>query len=322
MKQIIFLLFPGFEILDFSGPLQTFAEARNKGCDLKMAYCSWQKEISASQEVFIHRLNHFSEIDLQNDDMIMIPGIEHQVYAGNGLDKIPEEVFSWLNRARHKGVQLCSICSGAFVLARAGLLDGRECTTHWSRTDELQKTYPQTRVKADCLFVHDDGIYTSAGITAGIDLSLALVEKNWGPCVAAQVAKELVVYIRRNSDHLQKSVYLDFRDHFDPGIHKVQDWLISHPDETSTIEALAGRFGMSERNLTRLFKKATGITIKQYTTLIHLEYAKNLLQNPGNTIETAALQSGFHDARQLRRMWKSHFGTSPSQNRSKAGRSR
>jgi len=316
MKQIIFLLFPGFEIMDFAGPLQTFSEAKNHGCDLLVKFCSWQREICASQEVFINRLHYFSNINAQKNDIIIIPGIEHKRYTDNGLNTVPKEVFAWLNNAYKNGTELCSICSGAFVLAHAGLLNGKKCTTHWSRTDELQQAYPDVNVVANCIFIHGDGIYTSAGITSGIDLSLALVEKNWGPHVTSRVAKDLVVYIRRNSDHHQKSVYLDYREHFNPNIHKVQDWLISHPDKKYTLDVLARRFGMSERNLTRLFKKATGITIKQYATLITLEYAKNLLQNPNNTIESTALQCGFHNARQLRRLWKTYFGTTPSQNRS------
>ncbi len=159
--------------------------------------------------------------------------------------------------------------------------------------------------------------YTSAGVTSGIDLSLAIVEENWGPQVTSKVARELVVYIRRNSDHDQKSIYLDYRDHFNPNVHSVQDWLISNPGKKYTIDALADRFGLSERNLTRLFKNSTGITINQYATLIVLEHAKNLSQNPNNTIESAALQCGFHDGKQLRRLWKKHFGTTPSQFRSR-----
>ena len=317
MKQIVFLLFPGLEIMDFAGPLQTFVEAKNYGCDLTVKYCSWEHEIRASQDVFINRLPHFSKIDPGKDDMLIIPGIEHQKYADNELDKVPNDVYDWLKLTYKNGTTLCSICTGAFILAHAGLLDGKKCTTHWSRIDELQKSYPKADVRTDCLFVHDKGIYTSAGITSGIDMSLALVEKNWGPNVTSKVARELVVYIRRNSNHDQKSVYLDYRDHFNPGIHKVQDWLISNPGKKYTIDFLADRFGLSERNLTRVFKKATGITVKQYATLIVLEHAKNLLQNPDNTIESTALHCGFHDARQLRRLWKKHFGTTPSQFRAK-----
>jgi len=313
MKQIIFLLFPGLEIMDFAGPLQTFAEAKNLGCDLTVRFCSWQKEVCASQNVYINKLLHFTDIKTHPEDIIIIPGLEHEAYSGNALERIPHEIFNWLITEYHKKTHICSICSGAFVLAHTGLLKGKKCTTHWSRTAELQNTYPEINVMSECLFVHDSGIYTSAGVTSGIDMSLAMVEKNWGPHIASKVARELVVYIRRNGDHHQKSVYMDFRDHLNPEIHKVQDWLISNPGKTYTLNTLANRFGMSERNLTRVFKKATGVTIKQYTTLITLEHAKSLLQNPDNTVESTALSCGFHDARHLRRLWKKHFGTSPSQ---------
>lgn len=317
MKQVIFLLFPGVEILDFAGPLQTFVEAKNRGCSLTVECCSYQSEISASQKVFINRLPHFSKAVPGKDDIIIIPGVEHQIYTNNGLSDVPDEVFDWLIHAYQNNVFLCSICTGAFVLAYAGLLDGKRCTTHWLRTKELQDSYPGTHVETNCLFVYDKGIYTSAGIASGIDLSLALVEKHWGPHLTSKVARDLVVYIRRDGRHHQKSIYLDYRDHVDPVIHRIQDWLISHPHKSNGIESLADRFGLSHRNLTRLFKKATGITVKQYKTLIILEHAKNLLQSPDNSIESIASQCGFHDAKQLRRLWIKHFGNSPSKFRSK-----
>lgn len=317
MKQVIFLLFPGIEILDFAGPLQTFVEAKNHGCGLVVEYCSWQPEISTSQDVFINRLRHFSSVVPTKEDIIIIPGMDHQKYADNALSALPRDVFDWLKHAYQNNVQLCSICSGAFVLAHAGLLDGKRCTTHWLRTEELQQTYPKCTVETNCLFVYDKGIYTSAGIASGIDLSLAVVEKNWGPNVTSKVARNLVVYIRRNGGHDQKSIYLDYRDHINPVVHKIQDWLISHPGKKITIDALAERFWLSQRNLTRLFKKATGITIKQYGTLITLEHVKNLLQHPDNSVDSIAIQCGFHDAKQLRRLWQKHFGYPPSKHRSK-----
>jgi transcriptional regulator GlxA family with amidase domain len=315
MKQVIFLLFPGIEILDFSGPLQTFVEAKNLGCGLTVQFCSWQREIRTSQNVFINRLRHFSQIVPQEGDLIIIPGLEHCQYTDNGLADVPEEVFDWLRKAYGKRVQLCSVCTGAFVLAHAGLLAGKRCTTHWRRARELQQTYPDLHVETNRLFVYDRGIYTSAGIASGIDLSLALVEKNWGPQVTLKVSRELVVYMRRDGSHHQESIYLNYRDHINPVIHAIQDWLISHRGEAYTLESLAGQFGLSQRNLTRLFKQATGITIKQYATLVTLEHARNLLENPDNSVESTAIQCGFHDAKHLRRLWKKHFGITPSATR-------
>ena len=315
MKQVIFLLFPGIEILDFAGPLQTFAEAANRGCDITLSHCSWQTEIHASQNLFINRLDHFSKVNLREEDILVIPGMDHQYYTGSSLSQIPEAVFDWLRHAYEKKVQLCSICTGAFVLAHAGLLDEKRCTTHWMRARELARTYPRIRVETRRLFVYDQGIYTSAGVASGIDLALALVEKNWGPLMASKIARDLVVYMRRDGAHPQDSIYLSFRDHIDPVIHEVQDFLLSLSKDRPGIEDLACRFGLSPRHLTRLFKKATGITIKQYTTLVTLEHAGQLLKDPNNTMESIAFQCGFHDARHLRRLWKKHFNTTPCQAR-------
>ena len=317
MKQILFLLFPGFEMLDFSGPLQTFFEAKARGCDLKIAHCSWQSEVTASQGIELHKVGHFSQLHVNAEDIIIVPGLEHRAYTNNALAKVPRAVFDWLIRARENKAVLCSICSGAFVLAHAGLLNNKKCTTHWTRTKELAQTCPDAHVETDKLFVHDKGIYTSAGIASGIDLSLALIEEHFGPNMTAKVARDLVVYMRRDSRHHQDSIYLDYRDHINPVIHRLQDFLISHPGDNAGIEELAERFGLSPRNLTRLFKKACGITIKQYRTLVALEHARNLMQSPDLCIESIANQCGFHDAKQLRRLWHKHFGTAPSRYRSR-----
>lgn len=315
-KQIVFLLFPGFEMLDFSGPLQAFAEAKARGCDLCIAHCSWQPEVTASQGIVLHKLPHFSQFAPGPGDIIIVPGLEHQAYTNNGLSQTPRTVFDWLVSSYENKALLCSICSGAFVLAHAGLLKGKKCTTHWTRTKELEQTYSDLHVETDRLFVHDKGVYTSAGIASGIDLSLALIEKNFGPNMAAKVARDLVVYIRRDSHHHQGSIYLDYRDHINPVIHKIQDCLIANPGNNAGIEELAERFGLSPRHLTRTFKKACGITIKQYRTLVALEHAQTLMQSPDHTIETIAAQCGFHDAKQLRRLWHKHFGSAPSSCRS------
>lgn len=296
----------------FCRPPADLCRGKNRGCDLTVEYCSWQPEIQSSQSVCIHRLDHFSTVTLKKGDILVIPGFPYDLYAKGGMAAVPGELFDWIRRAHKEGAQLCSICTGAFVLAHAGLLEGRRCTTHWQRTRELQQDYPNLIVKTDCLYVHDDGIYTSAGIASGIDLALALVETHWGPRITCQVARDLVVYVRREGRHQQQSIYLSFRDHIHPAIHRVQDWLITHPGKTYTIEGLADRFGMSPRNLTRTFKKATGITVKQYATRVVLEYAGTLLRDPGLSVEAVAAQCGFHDGRQLRRLYRKHFGTTPA----------
>jgi transcriptional regulator GlxA family with amidase domain len=185
-------------------------------------------------------------------------------------------------------------------------LQNRRCTTHWKRTAELQKLHPSVDVLADRLFVEDGRIITSAGIAAGIDMALALIERDHGPLVAAKVAREMVVYIRRDAHHQQQSVYLDYRTHLHPGVHWVQDWLTSHPAKKASIKELARMVHMSARNLTRAFREATGVSIQNYRTL---------MSNPDRTLEAIAGECGFADARQFRRVWRKAYHLAPSRSR-------
>lgn len=241
----------------------------------------------------------------------MVPG-----FRMASLGQVEPGVLAWLREAHAVGAHVASICTGAFVLGRAGLLAGRQCTTHWTRVDDLRTGFPAARVLTNRLFVDDGPVTTSAGIASGIDMALSMVERRHGPLVAAAVAREMVVYLRRDGSHHQQSIYLDYRTHLHPGVHRVQDWLIAHPGEHATLEGLAQLAAMSPRNLTRAFRQATGISVQDFRTRLRLELARDLLHDPGMTIEAVAARCGFESARQLRRLWKEAFGTAPSAARS------
>jgi len=226
------------------------------------------------------------------------------------LDRLDHVPVAWLRRARDVGARIASVCSGAFALARAGLLDDRQCTTHWKVIERLRSEYPRARVIDNCLFVEEGGVISSAGVASGIDMALALVEQDHGPLVASRVAREMVVYVRRSGDQEQRSVYLDHRSHLHPGVHLAQDFIIQHPERKSTIAELARVAAMSPRNLTRVFRLATGITPKQFASKVKLQVARDLVDDPQRTVEAIAASCGFEDSRQLRRLWKQCFGTS------------
>jgi transcriptional regulator GlxA family with amidase domain len=220
-------------------------------------------------------------------------------------------VLRWLRQAHRAGAQICSVCTGAFILAQAGLLDGRLCTTHWSRTEQLQRQFPRARVVTNRLFVEDGKVTTSAGIASGIDLALSLVERRHGPRLTAAVAREMVIYLRRDGSHKQESTYMDYRAHLNPGVHRVQDALVHQPEQRLRLSELARVAGMSERNLTRVFRQATGISIGEYVAKLRLELARSLLADPHLSLEAIATRVGFESARQLRRTSKKLFGVSP-----------
>jgi len=249
------------------------------------------------------KVSNFSEARLQQGDFVFIPGMNFEYVSSDAL-KQETKFFSWLNKCAARNVNVCSVCDAAFVLGEAGMLDGRECTTHWRRVEALKARFPKALVLPDVLFVKSGNIYTSAGISAGIDLALSILEDLKGPRFVHTVARGLVVYHRRSQDQTQQSVYLDFRNHINPKIHEVQDYLIDNLAGDNSIETLASNVAMSPRNLSRVFKEATGTTIVEYLTALRRENAKTLLRNPEYTVDYVAAQCGFKSARQLQRILK------------------
>jgi transcriptional regulator GlxA family with amidase domain len=306
---VIFLALPELEILDLAGPLQAFTEANRQTKRYDVVTAATRPSVTTEQGVTLAGLPPLPEAG--EGTLIIVPGMPYT--ATLHLDR---DAVRWLARSHARGAAVASVCTGSFALGEAGLLDGRRCTTHWSRVDMLQRRFPRARVLDDRLFVSDGSIMTSAGIASGIDMALAMIESDHGPALAAAIAREMVVYIRRDGAQRQGSVYLDHRTHLHPGVHKAQDWLLAHPEKKASIAALADVAGMSARNLTRVFRKATGISINDYTTKVRLELARSLLRDPGASVEGVARRCGFAGARQLRRLWTAHYGVPPSTARS------
>ena len=304
-RRIIFLLVPEVHVLDLAGPLQTLFEANGFGARFQLVFASTHRSIRTAQGLLLSELELLPDVD--PNDLILVPGM-----SSDTLDNLSFVPVGWLKDAYAAGARLGSVCSGAFALAKAGLLDGIECTTHWKLTDRMTREFPKARVLRNRLFVRSDRIITSAGVSSGIDMALALVEEAQGPLVAAQVAREMVVYLRRNEESAQDSIYLDYRTHLNASVHRVQDWLVTHPDTNPNLETLAGIARMSPRHLTRVFREATGVTLKTFITRLKLEIAAQLLHDPKETVESVAFQCGYSDPRQLRRIFKKHYGESPS----------
>jgi len=312
--RTIFALFPGCEILDLAGPVQAFHEAAGLGVPYEMSYRAATRTVRTAQGLELSDLGALP--DVGPGDRVIVPGYPVMT------DRVPPKLVAWLRTAYRNGAELCSVCTGSFALGEAGALDGRTCTTHWRRVAEMKARFPRARVVGDRLFVIDDGVVTSAGIAAGIDMALALIEQDAGPVIASEVAREMVVYLRRDGAHHQDSVYLDYQTHLSPGIHQVQQHLVKNPESRATLGDLARLAGMSERNLTRVFKRATGISIHDYREQLRLERARDLMRNPTMTLAAVAAASGFGDGRQLRRVWAARFGEPPSAARAKVGAER
>ena len=303
-RKIVFFIPGKVHVLDLTGPVQVFYEANNYGANYELIYCSLEKNVISSAGLSFFCEESYANILLQSGDYIFLPGAEMD-YLRSSEFKNEKQFFGWLTENNAKGVNICSICTGAFILAESGLLNFKTCTTHWKRIEELKASYPDLQTKNDVLYTIEKNLYTSAGITSGIDLSLAIVEEHYGPLFANKVSRELVVYYRRGRDHTQQNVYLNYRNHIQIGIHTVQDWLIENLESKYTIAQLSSMANMSERNLTRVFKKATGLTINQYTKQVRLEKLKTLIHNTELKSASIANKIGYKDSRQLRRIKKS-----------------
>jgi transcriptional regulator GlxA family with amidase domain len=297
VSQVVFVLVPRLHLLDLAGAAQVFSTAADFGHDYRLAYVAEQPEVRTHQGVTLRAETEWPA--LTAGDLVVVPGWRSPHLPGAG----PLDPATLARLAGHHaaGGTVASVCAGADALGRAGLLNGRRCTTHHDVQDELARRYPAATVVRDVLYVADDRVVTSAGIASGIDLALHLVAVRHGPAVAAQVARQMVVYARRNGDEHQASAMLRHRAHVSDAVHRVQDRIDASFAEPLPLTDLARRAGVSERTLTRRFEAATGQTPLRYQQLLRLERAEYLIGH-GSTVETAARAVGFSDARMLRRL--------------------
>ncbi|WP_432037844.1 GlxA family transcriptional regulator [Streptomyces cucumeris] len=298
MSHVVFLLVPGVHLLDLAGPAQAFSTAADLGHPYTLSYVAERPLVETAQGLpLVARLDWPA---LGPEDLIVVPG-----WRGHTLADSPAIGPGPLRALRDHhagGGTVASVCAGAEALGRAGMLDGRRCTTHHDVQDELARRYPGATVIRDVLYTADDRVVTSAGIASGIDLALHLVATRHGPAVAAQVARDMVVYARRNGHEPQASAMLRYRSHLDDTVHRAQDLLDARFDRPLPLSTLATAVGVSERTLTRLFTRATGgLTPLRYQQALRLERAEHLMSH-GATVDAAARAVGFEDPRMLRRL--------------------
>ncbi|MFJ6198654.1 GlxA family transcriptional regulator [Micromonospora sp. NPDC092111] len=297
MARVVFLLVPYLHLLDLAGPAQVFSTAADHGYDYRLHYVAEAASVPTVQGVPLGADTRWPELDA--GDLVVVPGWRPSAHGPAG----PVGVDDLRRLADHhaRGGTVASVCAGALALGRAGLLDGRRCTTHHEVQDRLAGSFPAARVVRDVLYVVDDRVVTSAGIASGIDVALHLLATRHGPAVAARVARALVVHSRRNGHERQASALLRHRSHLSDVTHRVQDLIDSRYAEPLPLADLAAAGGVAERTLTRLFRQATGLTPLGYQQLLRVERAEHLIGH-GATVEAAARAVGFTDARMLRRL--------------------
>jgi transcriptional regulator GlxA family with amidase domain len=299
--KIVFLVLPKMHLLDLAGPDQVFHEALEYGADLSIEYCSIGENVLTSSAFPLGRLKNFRDVNLQAGDYLIIPGATVDFLISKQM-AAEKELMKWVNAAYVSGANICSICTGAFFVALTGLLNGRKCTTHWKRTAELKRRFPAVNLVEDILFTEDDRVFTSAGVTAGVDLALFILSRLTNESTSYKVARELVVYLRRTGSESQQSIFMKYRNHIHSGIHRVQDYVHENIRKKVSLIQLADRACMSPRNLTRTFKKETGITVNEYTTLIRKEMLREFVKNPDMSRKQMAKECGLKSERQVIRL--------------------
>jgi transcriptional regulator GlxA family with amidase domain len=292
-----FLLLPGLHLLDLAGPAQVFSTANDFGLGYTLTYVAEHAEVPSAQGLAVHAETAWPA--LAATDLLIVPGWRSPTLRGTGA--LTDRTLDRVADHHRAGGTVASVCSGADVLGRAGLLDGRRCTTHHALQDELARRYRRATVVRDVLYVVDGRVVTSAGIASGIDLALHLIAARHGPAAAARVAREMVVFARRNGDERQSSAMLRHRGHLSDAVHKAQDLIDQRYAQRLPLAALAGACGVSERTLSRQFSHATGLTPLGYQQALRLERAEHLIGH-GSTVQAAARAVGFDDARMLRRL--------------------
>jgi transcriptional regulator GlxA family with amidase domain len=301
VTKVVFLLVPGLHLLDLAGPAQAFGTAAGLGRGYDLRYVAERERVPTAQGLTVQAETDWPR--LTSGDLIIVPGWRSPKIAGTGA--LTTATLERLASHHHAGGTVASVCAGADALGRAGLLNGRRCTTHHDIQDELARRYPQATLVRDVLYVVDGRVATSAGIASGIDLALHLIAGRDGAAMAARVAREMVVYARRNGDESQASAMLRHRNHLSDLAHHAQDRVEARFAEPLPLPELAKECGVSERTLTRHFVAATGMTPLRYQQVLRLERAEHLIGH-GATVEAAARAVGFQDARMLRRLRAPH----------------
>ncbi|ACG79024.1 transcriptional regulator, AraC family [Phenylobacterium zucineum HLK1] len=302
-RRIAVVIFPGFQILDAAGPIAAFEIAG------RLRPGAYEIEVLAPDGGAVKSSSGApiaaGALAGADFDTVVVSG-------GDGTRSLPElaAIVRWLRAAAPHLRRIASVCSGAYVLAEAGLLDGRRATTHWGRTDDFARRYPKVKLDADRIFIRDGHVWTSAGITAGIDLALALVEDDLGADVARRTAQQLVVHQRRPGGQSQFSALIELGGRTGR-FADLMDWMRENLAQPLTVEQLADRAAMSPRNFARAFAAETGTTPAKAVERLRLEAARTRVETGREPIDRVAEAAGFGDPERMRRAFLRAFGQPP-----------
>ncbi|WP_106916083.1 GlxA family transcriptional regulator [Chryseobacterium aurantiacum] len=317
IKNIVLLVLPQVQLLDVAGPCDVFTSANRflSDTESRLGYHVYlvsgtsEKNLYSSSGIPLNCSHTIYDMDF-NIDTLLVAGTTLTV-----LDEINPDLYSYLYHMKSKVRRMGSVCVGAFVLAKAGLLNGKQVTTHWKYADILQKSYPELEVNINPFFIRDQPIYTSGGVSSGMDLALALVEEDFGKPLAAEVARHLVLHLKRTGVQSQFGNALPDYETLTSFTKEIRDLLKDKLKQPINIEYMAEFMNMSVRNFSRVFLKESGMTPGRFLEKMRLEQAKNMLEYTDMSIDMIADKCGFGSSISLRRLFLKYLSISPAQYR-------
>jgi len=311
--RIIVVVVPPIEELDLVGPLQVLSSVNRLAARViySVDVVTTAKQMAVKGEggmLTFTAQGGLQDVEGKFDSVLLVCGVGSRAT----FDPV---LFSWLKKAASTVRRLGAVCVGAFLLAEAGLLNGKRVTTHWKFGRELEKKYPQVKVEFDRLWLKDGNIYTCAGISAGIDLALAWVEEDCGSAIAHEAARELVLFLRRPGGQAQLSVSLASQASEMKWIQELQFWIAENLTKRLSVQDLADRASMSVRNFERVFTREVGTTPSQYVLQLRVEAARRQLERTGKGLEQVAIASGLGSSDVMRRAFVRLLGVTPGRYR-------
>ncbi|MFJ9373088.1 GlxA family transcriptional regulator [Streptomyces sp. NPDC101455] len=308
MRTVLVVLFDDVQSLDVTGPVEVFAGAETQTPGTYRIRTASLEGAPVRTSSGLTVVPDSSLADAPAPHTLLVPG-------GPGTRGPDPRVTAWLRAHGPRAERLVSVCTGAILLAEAGLLDGRRVTTHWAYCAQLARDHPAVEVDPDPIYVRDGPVSTSAGVTSGIDLALALVEEDLGRDTALTIARHLVVFLRRPGNQAQFSAQLAAQTARREPLREVQQWITEHPDDDLSVDSLAARARLSPRHFARAFQSETGMPPGRYVDRVRLEHARRLLEDTADGIEQISRSSGYGTPESMRRAFLKTLGTSPAEYR-------